>query len=483
MAHAPPPRPPPPCLVAVHVGAGWHAPAKEASYTALMRAALDAARAALAGGGAALDAVVAALRVLEDSPLTNAGYGSNLNAAGRVEADACVAAGDGAAGAVGAAPGLRHPAAAAARMAEESRVPLPLGLVRPMLLAGDAARRWALSRGLEAAADADSAQEWQISPAARSSWERYSKMLEAAGGGGGGGGGGSAAAAAVAEDREQQQKQKEEQQPEQQQQQQQQPGEGPEPPDGPPAPAKRPRLAPPPASAAASAAPPRAERLADVSDTVGALVVCADGATAAGVSSGGLAMKTEGRVGEAAILGCGCWADDPGPGGGGPPGTAVSISGLGEAIMRAGLARAASEGLLRGEDACPSALLAALVESQMVSGRSEAIECGVLACRVARSGSGGGADGGGGGGGGRCAGGGPADGGGGGACRVRVELAAASSAPTFGVAWWAASMRDAEVAFLRLPGAEAGGRVAALEYACAWGAGDPAAPGPCDGEG
>jgi hypothetical protein len=36
------------------------------------------------------------------------------------------------AGAVGAAPGVRHPAAAAARIAEESRAPLPLGLVRPM---------------------------------------------------------------------------------------------------------------------------------------------------------------------------------------------------------------------------------------------------------------------------------------------------------------------------------------------------------------
>ena len=56
----------------------------EANRSGCLRA-LSAGRAVLEGGGSALDAVEAAIRVLEDYPAFNCGYGSVLNAAGEVE--------------------------------------------------------------------------------------------------------------------------------------------------------------------------------------------------------------------------------------------------------------------------------------------------------------------------------------------------------------------------------------------------------------
>jgi taspase (threonine aspartase 1) len=56
------------------------------------------------------------------------------------------------------------------------------------------------------------------------------------------------------------------------------------------------------------AAPAAAALCGDMADTVGCVAVDAAGRVAAGVSSGGLAMKQQGRVGEAAVVGAGCWA-------------------------------------------------------------------------------------------------------------------------------------------------------------------------------
>jgi beta-aspartyl-peptidase (threonine type) len=70
-----------------------------------LRAALDAGGSILEGGGSALDAVEAAVRVLEDDPCFNAGRGSVLTSEGCVELDAAIM--DGRDRSAGAAAGLR----------------------------------------------------------------------------------------------------------------------------------------------------------------------------------------------------------------------------------------------------------------------------------------------------------------------------------------------------------------------------------------
>ncbi|WP_135468348.1 isoaspartyl peptidase/L-asparaginase family protein [Crenalkalicoccus roseus] len=131
--------------LAIHGGAGTPpaaelTPAREAAYREGLLAALAAGRAVLEGGGTALDAVAEAVRSLEDCPLFNAGRGSALTAAGRVEMDAAVMDGAaGRAGAVAAVTRIRNPVAAARRVME--RTP-------HVLLVGPAADAFAAAEGL-----------------------------------------------------------------------------------------------------------------------------------------------------------------------------------------------------------------------------------------------------------------------------------------------------------------------------------------------
>lgn len=74
--------------------------------------------------------------------------------------------------------------------------------------------------------------------------------------------------------------------------------------------------------------------------TVGAVAVDAGGHVAAATSTGGIAWKRAGRIGDSAVIGAGTFADDRGG--------AASSTGDGEAIMRATLARVAVDHLRRG---------------------------------------------------------------------------------------------------------------------------------------
>jgi beta-aspartyl-peptidase (threonine type) len=98
-----------PALI-VHGGAGDLVPDREAFARRGCRAACRIGLELLAGGGTALDAAQAAVRVLEDDPTFNAGIGAVLARHGGVEVDAAVM--DGAHlrfGAVAAMPNARQP--------------------------------------------------------------------------------------------------------------------------------------------------------------------------------------------------------------------------------------------------------------------------------------------------------------------------------------------------------------------------------------
>ena len=97
--------------IAIHGGAGTlprsdMSAEQEKDYRAGLSAALDAGYAVLGRGGASLDAVIAAVHVLEDNPLFNAGRGAVLNRDGVAELDASVM--DGRTLAAGAVSGLQH---------------------------------------------------------------------------------------------------------------------------------------------------------------------------------------------------------------------------------------------------------------------------------------------------------------------------------------------------------------------------------------
>ena len=85
-----------------------------------LRAALEAGASILEGGGSALDAVEASVRILEDDPCFNAGRGSVLTSEGCVELDAAIMDGrDRHAGAVAGLRTTRAPISLARRLMEQ----------------------------------------------------------------------------------------------------------------------------------------------------------------------------------------------------------------------------------------------------------------------------------------------------------------------------------------------------------------------------
>ncbi|NTX09218.1 isoaspartyl peptidase/L-asparaginase [Myxococcus sp. CA056] len=114
---------------------------REAEVRAVLQQALQAGHSVLAQGGSSLDAVTAAIRILEDSPHFNAGKGAVFNHDGINELDAAIM--DGTTRAAGAVAGLRHvknPIELARRVMEKSP---------HVMMIGEGAESFAKAQGVE----------------------------------------------------------------------------------------------------------------------------------------------------------------------------------------------------------------------------------------------------------------------------------------------------------------------------------------------
>ena len=233
-----------PVVLVIHGGSGalprkQMTPAREKKYRAALEEALRAGyRALQRPGGTGLDAVEAAIRVMEDSPLFNAGKGAVFTRDGRNELDASVMEGKGRrAGAVANVTCVKNPISAARAVLEKSP---------HVLLVGPGADKFARRARLEI-----------VDPSYFKTDERWREWQEYR-----------------AKDKKQ----------------------------GGLAPAPRER------------------------GTVGAVALDRQGNLAAGTSTGGLAYRLPGRVGDSPIIGAGTYADNAA--------CAVSCTGYGELFIR-----------------------------------------------------------------------------------------------------------------------------------------------------
>lgn len=158
--------------IAIHGGAGTLVRAKmtpelEAEYEAALQAALDAGADVLKHGGSAMEAIQAAIVILEDNPRFNAGRGAVFTWDGTNELDASIMDGrDRSAGAVAGVKTVKNPILLADKVRTESE---------HVFLMGKGAEDFALAKGF-----AVTPPEYFATPARREALERMkAKQLSA----------------------------------------------------------------------------------------------------------------------------------------------------------------------------------------------------------------------------------------------------------------------------------------------------------------
>ncbi|KAI8096749.1 threonine aspartase 1-like protein, partial [Halteromyces radiatus] len=263
-----------PCFIAVHVGAGHLSYKKENKYRAACANACERAMTYLKQGATAVDAVTLAIIELEDHPITNAGYGSNLTFKGKVECDASLMDGQSSHfGGVGAVSGVKNPIKLCQRMVQENKKGLmSLGRVPPIFLCGSGAKEWAQLHHVDTVPEDSLIEEQAFNTYMTHMQMVHDNMKQ----------GSSSSDADFGH------------------------------------------------------------------DTVGAICVDEFGNIASGVSSGGISLKSPGRIGEAAMYGSGCWAQNQN--GTNTAGLACSVSGTGEQIMRSRFTNKCMDRLLIEDD-------------------------------------------------------------------------------------------------------------------------------------
>ncbi len=283
----------------VHGGAGMIAPERYDAARDGCRAAAEAGWRILRDGGSALDAVQAAIVALEDNPGFNAGTGAVLTADGRAQLDAGIM--DGATLEAGAIAGVE-------------RIKNPIVLARAVLasphvlLLGEGAEQFATESNI-ALCD----PQELVTPMQKARWQRGYRAGDDVHVG-------SAEQKLVAVDAD---------------------------PEGDSSPQN-----------GHSAAAVHADDTKH--GTVGAVAVDAQGNIAGGASTGGIAAKHPGRVGDTPVVGAGFYAEN-GVGG-------VSSTGHGEDFIRLVLARRAAEYMGRGMPAQAAATAAIRLLSERVGG-------------------------------------------------------------------------------------------------------------------